>query len=91
MNAELTQFLVDLTRGPLGPHYRADPAAVLASAPIEQPLRDAIQAADIAMLWCSGAHPMALLYFSRFCGWSGEQYYSCVAAADRDRVVSVRR
>jgi hypothetical protein len=91
VNADLTQFLVDVTRGPLLERFAADPEGTLAASALPPALQAAIRAVDIAALWRAGAHPMALLYFARHCGWSGPHYYACVAAADGTPTTPARR
>ena len=86
----LTQFLIDVTRGHLAAAFRADPAGVAAASRLPEPLRAAVVAEDIAALWQAGAHPMALLYFSRSCGWDGPRYYACIAAADATAATPAR-
>lgn len=78
----LTQFLIDVTRGHKKEAFGADPAGVLATAPLDDRVRAAIRAQDIGALWRAGAHPMALMYFARFCGWANERYYACLAEAE---------
>ena len=80
--ARLTQFLVDITRGPAQPAFRADPEATIAASRLDERLRDALRTQDVATLWRAGAHPMALLYFARASGWDNARYYACVEAAD---------
>lgn len=75
----LTQFLIDVTRGKHAAAYAGNSEAVIAASPIDNELRRAIVAQDIRALWIAGAHPMALLYFARACGWSAERYYECIA------------
>jgi hypothetical protein len=74
--------LIDVTRGHQKAAFAADREAVLQASDLDTAARAAIRAEDIAALWISGAHPMALLYFARACGWSGEKYYACIAAAE---------
>ena len=80
-SAALTQFLIDVTRGHQKAAFAADSEAVLRASDLDDATRNAIRTQDIATLWRCGAHPMALLYFARACGWSGERYYDCIAAA----------
>ena len=75
----LTQWLIDVTRGPLREAFRVDP--VQAASRLDPSVQQAVHAQDIAALWLADAHPMALLYFSRLCGWDNERYYSCIAQA----------
>ncbi len=89
----LTQFLVDITRGPLKQAFAADREAVLAASPLSDTMREAIRSQDVAGLWLAGAHPMALMYFARGAGWDNERYYGCIAEAElrkADRAGSVR-
>ncbi len=79
--AALTQFLVDVTRGQHKDAFAADPSALLAAAPLDDSLRDAIRTQDIGTLWLAGAHPMALMYFARSCGWANDRYYLCITEA----------
>lgn len=79
--AALSQFLIDVTRGHHAAAFAADAEAVLASSPLNADQQRAIREQDIAALWSAGAHPMALLYFARACGWSGERYYACIEEA----------
>jgi hypothetical protein len=78
----LTQFLVDITRGHRTSEFAADPEAVLAASPLDDRMRTAIREQDIGTLWRAGAHPMALMYFARGCGWGNERYYRCISKAD---------
>jgi hypothetical protein len=79
--ATLTQFLVDVTRGHRQAEFAADAEAVLAASPLDDTLRAAVREQDIGALWRAGAHPMALMYFARSCGWANDRYYRCVAEA----------
>jgi Aromatic-ring-opening dioxygenase LigAB, LigA subunit len=81
-SSALTQFLIDVTRGSQVQTYASDPEAVLRASDLSSDLRAAIEQQDIGSLWRAGAHPMALLYFARACGWSGERYYECITKAD---------
>lgn len=81
-SAALTQFLVDVTRGPLKSEFAADSDKVLAASRLDEGLRAAIRAQDVGTLWLAGAHPMALLYYARSIGWDNERYYGCLAQAD---------
>lgn len=80
--AMLTQFLIDITRGHRKSEFTADAEGVLAASPLAEPLRRAVREQDVGTLWRAGAHPMALLYFARSCGWQNERYYACLAAAE---------
>jgi len=80
--AALTQFLIDVTRGPLKDAFAADAAAVLATSRLEASLRVAILERDVAALWLAGAHPMALMYFARGSGWDNDRYYRCISDAE---------
>lgn len=82
MNAAvLTQFLIDVTRGGKKAAFQADREAVLKGSALDDAMRAAVRNQDIGALWRAGAHPMALLYFARGCGWSGERYYRCITDA----------
>ena len=83
--AALTQFLVDVTRGQRKDAFASDPEAVLAASPLEDSLRTAIRAQDIGTLWLADAHPMALMYFARACGWANDRYYRCISEAELRR------
>ncbi len=83
--AALTQFLIDVTRGHRQGEFASDPEAVLAASPLDDRLRAAVRARDIGTLWLAGAHPMALMYFARSCGWANERYYRCIADAELTR------
>ena len=80
--ATLTQFLVDITRGHRKGEFAADADAVLAASPLDEATRAAVRDQDIGALWRAGAHPMALMYFARACGWANDRYYRCVADAE---------
>ena len=80
--ATLTQFLVDITRGHRKSEFVADPEAVLAASALDERTRTAIREQDIGSLWRAGAHPMALMYFARNCGWPNDRYYRCVSEAE---------
>jgi hypothetical protein len=80
-SAALTQFLIDVTRGSQAAAYANDPALVLRTSGLTNDLRTSIEKQDIGALWQAGAHPMALLYFARLCGWTSERYYECIAGA----------
>ncbi len=84
-SAALTQFLIDVTRGHLRDAFAADPNGVLSASPLDEGPRRAVRAQDIGALWLSGAHPMALLYFARSCGWDNERYYACLAEGELRR------
>lgn len=84
-NAALTQFLIDVTRGNSKREFMSAPLDVLTASGLPEVLRDAVTRQDIGMLWLAGAHPMALLYFSRTCGWSNERYYLCIENAEATR------
>jgi hypothetical protein len=79
--ATLTQFLIDVTRGHRKAEFAADPDAVLAASPLEEAMRTAVRSQDIGALWNAGAHPMALMYFARGCGWANDRYYRCISEA----------
>ncbi len=81
IDADLTQFLIDITRGQWRDAWSADPDSVVANSGLRERLQQAVRQQDIATLWQAGAHPMALLYFSRACGWSMPKYYECISAA----------
>lgn len=81
----LTQFLVDVTRGNRLREFTDDPRAVIESSGLSDDLRTALLRQDMAALWMSGAHPMALLYFARKSGWDNDRYYDCIGATDRVR------
>jgi hypothetical protein len=85
MSMLLTQFLIDVTRGHRAADFARDREAVIASSNLEEGIRTAIRAQDVAYLWIAGAHPMALLYFARVCGWDQMRYYSCISATGRER------
>lgn len=80
----VTQFLIDVTRGHQVQAYTNDPESVLKASALSDDLRAAIGKQDIRALWLAGAHPMALLYFARACGWTGERYYECIANAGKN-------
>ena len=84
-NAVLTQFLVDVTRGPRRGDFAADRRAVVDASALDAPLRAAVLDDDVAVLWLAGAHPMALLYYARGSGWTNERYYGCIERAERAR------
>jgi hypothetical protein len=90
MNALLTQFLIDVTRGRLKQDFLSEPARVLEASHLQEPLREAVRGQDIGALWLAGAHPMALLYFARACGWDNGAYYSCVANANASAKAAVQ-
>jgi hypothetical protein len=78
-SATVTQFLVDITRGHQRAAFATNRELVLASSKLDECMRAAVREEDIGTLWSAGAHPMALLYFSRACGWSSEDYYNCIS------------
>jgi hypothetical protein len=78
----LTQFLVDITRGHRKNEFTADPELVLGSSLLDNPMKNAVREHDMAALWSAGAHPMALLYFARSCGWDNDRYYRCLSDAE---------
>jgi hypothetical protein len=77
----LTQFLIDVTRGRQARAYADDPKSVLKTSALHADLQTAVEEQDIGALWLAGAHPMALLYFARACGWTSERYYACISGA----------
>lgn len=81
MNATLTQFLIDVVRGPLRADFARAPAEVLAATALSDALRAAVRDQDIAALYRAGAHPMALMYFARTLGWDNPRYYACLEGA----------
>lgn len=85
MDAVVTQFLIDITRGHLKEAYAENREAVIAASPLPEAMRAAVREQDIAALWLAGVSPMALLYFSRLSGWSMDRYYACVADAELKR------
>ena len=86
--AALSQFLIDITRGPLKEAYGTDPGGALAASPLDDSTRAAVLAQDMATLWLAGAHPMALMYFARASGWANERYYRCITDAEATKVAS---
>lgn len=84
----LTQFLIDVTRGHRSGDFAKDPDGVLKSSGLADDLCKAIREQKVDALWLAGAHPMALLYFARECGWSGDRYYECIGAARRGSQIS---
>ncbi len=80
--ATVTQFLVDITRGHRKNEFAADPERVLAMSPLDAQMQVAVREQDIGTLWLAGAHPMALLYFARACGWANDRYYNCISDAE---------
>lgn len=80
--AQLTQFLIDITRGHKKEGFAADANAVLAQTGLAPELQQAIREQDVAALWLAGASPMALLYFARLSGWDMPRYYDCVTQAE---------
>ena len=87
-SAASSQFLIDITRGPLKEAYASDPAGVLAGSRLDEATRAAILRQDIAALWLAGAHPMALMYFARTSGWANERYYRCITDAEATKAAS---
>ncbi|NYT68676.1 hypothetical protein [Pusillimonas noertemannii] len=79
---DVTQFLIDITRGQLKQAYAEDSQQVIAASPLSEAMRAAVREQDIAALWLAGVSPMALLYFARLCGWSMERYYACIGEAE---------
>lgn len=79
--ATLTQFLIDITRGPRKEAFAKDPSGAIAASSLDAATRAALLEQDVATLWLSGAHPMALLYFARVSGWANDRYYRCIAEA----------
>ncbi len=83
MNSKtLTQFLIDITRGHRKSEFAADPERVLGTSPLDERMQAAVRDQDIGALWLAGAHPMALLYFARACGWANDRYYRSIAEAE---------
>lgn len=78
MNANLTQFLIDIVRGPHCAAHAGNPEATLAASGLAPDLQAAIRAQDIAALFRAGAHPMALMYYARSIGWDNARYYACI-------------
>lgn len=78
MDVKLSQFLIDVTRGPLKSEFQTEEARVIESAALPQSIRSALKSHDIAALWRAGAHPMALLYYSRLIGCPMDRYYACI-------------
>lgn len=78
---DLTQFLIDVTRGHRQAEFAADAQQVIDSAALDAPLREALRTQDMGALWRAGAHPMALLYFARACGWDNPRYYRALEEA----------
>jgi hypothetical protein len=81
--ATLTQFLIDVTRGPQREAFAANREPVIAASKLDEVLRAAVRAQDMAALWQAGAHPMALLYFARASGWAADDYYRCIGATGK--------
>lgn len=79
---DVTQFLIDITRGQLKQAYAEDSRKVIAASQLSEAMRTAVREQDIAALWLAGASPMALLYFARLSGWSMERYYACIGEAE---------
>jgi len=84
-SAALTQFLIDVTRGRQARTFVENRDEVIGSSGLGEDIRAALRDQDMASLWAAGAHPIALLYFSRASGWNNERYYSCISATERDR------
>lgn len=82
MDVKLSQFLVDVTRGPLKSEFQAEEALVIQRAALPQSIRAALLSHDIGALWRAGAHPMALLYYSRLIGCPMDRYYACIGEAN---------
>lgn len=87
MNASLTQFLIDVTRGHRKDEFDEAPESTVKTSELDGPLQAAILCKDIGALWLAGAHPMALLYFSRACGFSNGSYYRAVELAESKKAV----
>lgn len=83
--AALTQFLIDVTRGHQAGAFRENREQVIGASGLPQGIQAALLGQDMALLWKAGAHPMALLYFARACGWDGERYYGCISSAGNSR------
>ncbi|MGD9945023.1 MAG: hypothetical protein AB7S98_17475 [Burkholderiaceae bacterium] len=81
-SAALSQFLIDITRGPWKGDFAANGERLVNAAPLDEQTKTAIRNQDIGALWLAGAHPLALLYFSRACGWDNERYYRCLSEAE---------
>lgn len=84
----VTQFLIDISRGHKKATFAEDPEAVLVASGLPDHQVAAIRDQDIAALWSDGAHPMALLYFARLCGWSPKRYYACISQGEAAPVAS---
>lgn len=82
MDPKLSQFLVDITRGSLKAAFQIDESAVIESTRLPDSIRSALISRDIAALWRAGAHPMALLYYSRLIGCPMDRYYACISGAN---------
>ncbi len=78
MNAVLTQFLIDIVRGPQRADFARAPDSTLSASALPPALQAAVRAQDIATLFRAGAHPMALMYFARSIGWDNARYYACI-------------
>lgn len=89
--AVLSQFLIDITRGPRKSDFMADSEAVLKAAPLDEPTKTAVRNQDLGSLWLAGAHPMALLYFARLCGWDNDRYYLCLSQAQANAAATAGR
>ena len=83
----LTQFLIDITRGHHKSGFATDKEHVFSTSMLDDNTHEAIRQQDIGALWLAGAHPMALMYFARACGWDNDQYYRCLADAEATRAV----
>ena len=80
--AILTQFLVDVTRGHLKDPFMADREPVVWASMLDDATKGSVLACDIGALWLADAHPMALMYFARQCGWDNDRYYGCIERAE---------
>ncbi len=63
-------------------HQSANPELLLNSSLLSERMKGTVRKHDIAALWSAGAHPMALLYFARACGWTNDHYYNCISAVE---------
>lgn len=86
----MTQFLIDVSRGHKKDAFAKDPEAVLAGSGLPDRQVAAVREQDIPALWSDGAHPMALLYFARLCGWSPKRYYACISQGEAAPAASDR-
>jgi hypothetical protein len=59
----------------------------VAASRLSEAMQAAVLGQDVGTLWLAGAHPMALLYFARSCGWDNPRYYQCLSDAELRRVV----